>query len=326
MNYRKIPKVELHRHLDGSIRFETITEIIKHNNLDVGVRNENELRQKCIFKTPVGSLEQLLVGFGTIQKVMCSYDAMKRIAFENVEDCVQDGIEISELRFAPTYIAEGKNIDFDEIIEGVLAGVKEACNKYKQIKVGLIHILPRSFDYKKNEQSLKTILKYRNSNFPEAQRIVGFDLAAEEFDGSHEQYLPLVEQAKSAGLGITIHSGEDTTPQMIKKSIELLKATRIGHGIRAIDDPELIELIIERDVHLEVCPTSNWLTNSITSLKDHPLPKLFKAGISLSINSDDPHLMGLDLTNEYEVCHKLFGFKEEDFIRVNQEAKRHSFI
>jgi adenosine deaminase len=135
-----------------------------------------------------------------------------------------------------------------------------------------------------------------------------------------------VNKARDAGLGITIHSGEDTDAEHVARTLDLFRPSRIGHGIRAWGSREVMKKLIAEDVLLEVCPTSNWLTSSVTTLAEHPLPGLYKAGVPVSINSDDPNLMGIDLVNEYEVCAKHYGFQKRDFQAMNLAALRHSFL
>lgn len=323
---RKIPKVEHHRHLDGSLRLTTIAELARHNKIDLGVQSQAELLKKVVLTKPFETLEEVLNCFWTAQKVMCNYEAIKRVAYENVEDCYQDGVVLSELRFAPVFIMEGKpQLRFDEVFEGVIDGVHEAMKKFP-IQVGLIHILPRGLNFEQCKLSTKECLRYAKSRHVGSDRLVGFDLADPESDESFELFSPLVKEAKNAGLGITIHSGEDTTPAHMWKTLEVYGPQRIGHGIQSIHDPDLMKELINRNITLEVCPTSNWLTGQVKSTKVHPFPQLLKAGVQLSLNSDDPHIMGIDLVREYEIASKEWGLDAKDFLRFNREACQTSFL
>ena len=319
----QIPKVEFHRHLDGSIRFETLVDLIQHNKIPMKYSGE-ELYEKAKVLTPMKDLQTVLDSFWISQKALCNYEAIKRVSFENVEDAFYDGIKLIELRFASTFIAQGKNLKNDEIIEGVIDGISEGMKKYP-IQVGLIHILPRSLPTNENIEAHKTILKYQKSHHKDADRIVGFDLADSENEND-QSYLDQILEAKNSHLGITIHSGENTNHSCVMNSIKNLHAQRIGHGLKIWKHEEAIQLVKERNIHLELCPTSNWLTNSVKSLKDHPFHALYKAGVSVSLNSDDPHLMGIDLINEYKVIHDLFGWGMGDFYEMNKKALDHSFL
>ena len=324
MDWRKLPKVELHRHLDASIRIGTVHELARKHNIEVNAATLAELDHKITIRKPMKNLEDVLHSFLTTQKVLVSYEGIKRVAFENVEDCFLDGIKLVELRFAPVYIAKDKKLGFDEIIEGVIDGITEGMNKY-DIQVGLLHIMPRSLDLKQNLQSTEDILRYRKSSHKNADRLFGIDLADRETPESFVDFAPSIAKAKKEGMGVTIHSGEDSTADHVRRTIEIFHADRIGHGIQIAKDPEVMKLVKDRNVALEVCPTSNWLTQCVKKIEEHPLKYLFDQGVKVTLNSDDPQIMGIDLTNEYEVASKL-GLKKEDLIKMNKWALEKSFF
>jgi adenosine deaminase len=322
---RSLPKVELHRHLDGSVRFQTILDLARRHGLDLGSSSEQELRERTQIRTPLRNLEAVIAGFAVTQKVLCCYEALRRVAYENVEDACRDGVKLLELRFAPCFIAAGKDLGNDEIIEGVLDGVTDGLERYP-IETGLIGILPRTASPEANRAATADLIHYARGAHRGADRLVGFDLADSETAVPAEDFLPLVEQARGAGLGITVHSGENTSAAAVRRTLELFHPSRIGHGIRAWEEPETVERLRRLGEHLEVCPTSNWLTRSVPSLEAHPLPGLYRAGVSLSINSDDPWLMDIDLVHEYELCARLYRFSLADFQAINRAAAQASFL
>jgi adenosine deaminase len=324
MDYRKLPKVELHRHLDASIRIGTVYELARKHNIDVNASTLAELDHKITIRKPMKNLEDVLHSFLTTQKVLVSYEGIKRVAFENVEDCFLEGIKLVELRFAPVYIAKDKKLGFDEIIEGVIDGITEGMSKY-DIQVGLIHIMPRSLDLKQNLQSTEDILRYRKSSHKNADRLFGIDLADLETPESFVDYAPSIAKAKKEGMGVTIHSGEDSSAENVRKTIEIFHADRIGHGIQIAKDPDVMKLVKDCNVALEVCPTSNWLTQCVKRIEDHPLKFLYDQGVKVTLNSDDPQIMGIDLVNEYEVAEKL-GMNREQFMQMNKWALEKSFV
>lgn len=323
-DWRKLAKVELHRHLDASLRPQTIFELAKFNKIDIKAASAAEVDQKLTIRTPMKNLDDVLNAFWTTQKVMVNYEGIKRVAFENVEDCYREGIKLAELRFAPVYIAKGKKLGFDEIIEAVIDGITEGMNKY-DIQIGLIHIMPRSLNLQENLRSTDDILRYRKSSHKNADRLFGIDLADLETPESFTDYAPSVAKAKAAGMGVTIHSGEDSTAEHVRKTIEVFGATRIGHGIQIAKSPDVMKLVKDRDVALEVCPTSNWLTQCVKTIEEHPLKFLYDQGVKVTLNSDDPHIMGIDLVHEYGVAEKL-GLRSEDFQKMNQWALEKSFV
>ena len=325
MNWLKLPKVELHRHLDGSIRFQTILDLAKSHKIDLGFSSYAELGKKLVIKKPLTSLQQVLDCFWTTQKVLASYEAIKRVTFENIEDAHREGIKLIDLRFAPTFIQKNKTLGFDEIIEGVIDGVTQGLNKY-DLQVGLIHIMPRGLDVKTNLISTDEILRYKKSRHKNADRLLGIDLADSETEESFTDYKTIIQNAHSQGLGVTIHSGEDTSAEHVRRTLETFHPSRIGHGIQIAKDPEVMKLVKENDVLLEVCPTSNWLTNCVKSLDKHPLKYLYDQGVKVSLNSDDPHLMNISLLNEYHVAEKTLGLKLPHFIQMNKWALEKSFL
>lgn len=324
MKWRSLPKIELHRHLDASIRPETIFDLAKKNNIDIKAANAAEVDHKLTIRTPMKNLDDVLNSFWTTQKVLVNYEGIKRVAFENVEDCFREGSKLVELRFAPVYIAKNKKLGNDEIIEAVIDGITEGMNKY-DIQVGLIHIMPRSLDLKLNLQSTEDILRYRSSSHKNADRLFGIDLADLETPESFTDYAPPIDKAKKAGMGVTIHSGEDSTAEHVRKTIEIFGAQRIGHGIQIAKSPEVMKLVKERNVSLEVCPTSNWLTQCVKTIEEHPLKFLYDNGVKVTLNSDDPHIMGIDLVHEYGVAEKL-GMTAAHFKKMNEWALEQSFV
>jgi len=322
---RALPKAELHRHLDGSVRLQTIRELAVRHNLDLGVTSEKELREKATVTVPMKDLQSVLDRFATIQKVLCSYEAIKRVAFENVEDAFREGIHLIELRFAPAFIAAGKRLTNEQIIEAVLDGVTLAMQRYP-IEVGLIGILPRGFEPEINSRVVRNLIHYAGCGYTNGYRICGFDLADAEDRTDPLDFVPFVEKARKAGLGITIHSGENTSAAAVERTLDLFRPQRIGHGIRIWGHDSTIERVRDAEVMLELCPTSNWITNSVPAIEKHPLPDLYKAGIQISINSDDPHLFAIDLVHEYQICCRLFGMKAQDFLTINKQTVKRSFL
>ena len=314
-----MPKVELHRHLDGSIRGETILDLARQRGIDVGAP------EKLTITSPMQDLAAVLGCFSVLQAVLCSAEAISRVTFENIEDAYHDGVRLLELRFAPTFISSGKTISNDAIIEGVLDGLTRGMARFP-VEVGLIGILPRSAAPEANAQATGDLVRWRTSGAHGADRICGFDLADREAGVDPSAFVPLVDEARAAGMGITIHSGEDSDAAHVARTLDLFRPRRIGHGIRAWGNSEVMARLRGEDVLLEVCPTSNWLTCAVPSLAAHPLPLLYRAGVPVSINSDDPRLMAIDLVNEYAICRSLYGFSDSDFRTMNRAALSHSFL
>jgi adenosine deaminase len=323
---RALPKCEFHRHLEGSVRLETIADLARIYGLELGC-TEYELPYRATVTEPMDDLQEVLDSFSIMQQAFCCYEAIKRITFENIEDAHNDGVKLLELRFAPSFIAVGKELENDEIIEAVLDGIDLGMERYP-VQVGLIGIVPRAHDWTVSQRATRDLIAYARGTCAHRRgdRICGFDLADDELGTPHERFTPLVDAARSSGLGITVHTGENSDAACMEKSLDLYKPDRIGHGIQAWKDEPLMKRIADEDIMLELCPTSNFLTRSVPSLDRHPLPLFKDRGLAFSVNSDDPHLMNIDLVHEYEVCATLFGFDIEDFRKMNERALSHSFL
>lgn len=206
---RGLPKVELHRHLDGSIRVETIRELADARGLDLGAPSADELRRKVTVTRPLKDLAAVLKCFDVLQKVLFSFEAVSRVTFENIEDAWRDGVKLLELRFAPAFIAQGKDLSNDEIIAAALDGVGKGMEAYP-IEVGLIGILARSLPLERNARAARDLIRWHRSGVPNASRICGLDLADGEEGVDPRSFVSFVNDAREAGIGITIHSGENT--------------------------------------------------------------------------------------------------------------------
>ncbi len=300
-------------------------ELARHHGLDLGAGDEDEIVRRARVMEPMGDLQEVLDSFRINQQVLCSYDAIRRVTEENVEDAARENIRLVELRFAPAFIAAEKEIKYDEIMEGVLDGVHRGMEAH-QVQVGLICILPRTYPIEANRGVTEELLRYASGSHRCADRLCGLDLADAEKDVDTEPLAELVRDATEAGLGITVHTGENTSADHVKRSLEVYSPRRIGHGIRSWGDRECIDSLRKNEIHLEVCPTSNVRTNSVASYKEHPLPLLRDAGVSVSVNSDDPHLFAIDLTHELEICMRFYGWGIDDLRALTSEALHHSFV
>ncbi|HVK61508.1 MAG TPA: adenosine deaminase [Bdellovibrionales bacterium] len=318
---RKIPKVELHRHLDCSMRLSTMRELAREAGLEVPEAPE-AFAEKYLVTTPMVDLEAVLNKFLATQKILSSEAILERLGFEAVEDAFEEGIRILELRYAPTFIAEGHpHLTFDKIHAALVRGVDRARAKFP-VKVGLIAIIQRI---------LPVSVAASVTDFAIANRdtFVGLDLADNEVGFDAKPFAKHFERAKAAGLHITIHSGEANfpeAPQRVREAVELLGAERIGHGIQIFRDPKVMEFMAKNEIPLEVCPTSNWLTNAVASVKEHPIRKLMNNGVLCTINTDDPGVFAFDMIHEYEALQREQGFTLADFERCNTIAEKHSFL
>ena len=316
-----MPKVELHCHLELAIRPSTLLEFALDHGLDVST--DDAFAEAFLIQEPMGALQSVLHKFLNTRDVISEAHWMERVAFEVCEDMfLQSNVRILELRYAPSFLLDHHtDMHADQLQEAIIRGVERAEQAYP-MAVGLICILQRTKPVEENEKWVDFALKPQN-------RFIALDLADNEVDFDPEPFIPLFQKAKEGGLGITVHAGEPKVAGIsrnIRVAIEQMGADRIGHGLQAIEDPEVIDLLIRRGIPLELCPTSNWLTGACSSLESHPFKALFDAGVKTTINTDDPGIMCTNLLNEYELLAAKCGIDFACFEACNEWALDVSFI
>lgn len=308
---KAIKKAELHRHLEGSIRLSTLIEL----------SGQTLTAEDFLVTTPLEDLTAVLQRFFTTQKLLSTPEIIERVTYEVCEDAYKDGINILELRYAPSFLSIGHAFSWNNAHSAVMRGIQRAEKQFPMV-VGVLGIIVRSQSFKEARKCVDFFIQNKKD-------FIGMDLADEEVGFDCKIFAPLFQDAKKEGLRITVHSGEEDVPQapqFVRDAIELLGAERIGHGLQIYKDRYTIDFVKERNVCLELCPTSNWITNNVKSLEKHPFPQLHEAGVAVTINSDDPGIMGFDLSNEYLVLHKHFDYSIQDLEAFSQVAKNRSFI
>ena len=316
--YNSIPKTEIHIHLEGAIRTQTIIDVAKEYNLKLPSYNANELDKHVKVYDQMQSLEAVLKAFDIFQNSITSPEVVERIAWELFEDSARQNIKLFEVRFSPDWAFHGHNLDWDACLEALLRA-KARAEKEFDMAIGYIAITSRSMGPDSCVKTVDWAIRHK-------EHIAGIDLADSERDFPLREFVKPVLKAKDAGLKVTIHTGEDTPASFIKETIELTDPDRIGHGIHAIEDMNVIELIKERNITLEVNPWSNYLTNSVKTIEEHPLKQLFDLGVKVTINSDDPEVLETNLNNEYRIAHEVLGMSMDEIATCNWYAYEASFI
>ena len=281
-----LPLTDIHRHLDGNIRAQTILDLGREFNIALPATTLDTLRPHV----QVTSLEPDLVSFlakldwGV--KVLASLEACRRVAYENVEDAARNGLHYVELRFSPRYMAMTHRLPVDGVVEAVIAGVQEGCRDF-QVDARLIGILSRTFGEAACQEELAALLAHREG-------ITALDLAGDELGFPGTLFRNHFNQARDAGWHITVHAGEAAGPESIWQAIRELGAERIGHGVKAVEDPAL-----------------NVQTSTVASLAQHPLKQFLEHGVLASLNTDDPAVQGVDIIHEYTVAAPAAGLSRE---------------
>ncbi len=316
--YNDIPKTEIHCHLEGAIRTQTIIDVAKENNIQLPAYEVQALDKHVKVLDQMKDLQAVLDAFDIFQRSITSPAVFERIAWELFEDCAKQNIKLFEVRFSPDWAFHGHNLDWDACLEGLLRA-QERAEKEFDMAIGIIAITSRGMGADSCIKTVDWAIKHQ-------QYIQAVDLADGEKIFSAKDFIKPILKAKDAGLKVTIHSGEDTPAEYVIETIKNFKPDRIGHGIHSIEDMRAVEMLIEKDITLEVNPWSNFLTNSVSTIEAHPLKKLFDLGVKVTINSDDPEVLETNVNNEYRIAHEVLGMSMAEINLCNRFAFEASFI
>jgi adenosine deaminase len=306
----QLPLTDIHRHLDGNIRAQTILDLGREFNLALPATTLDTLRPHVQVIEAEPDLVSFLNKLDWGVKVLGSLDACRRVAQENVEDAARAGIHYAELRFSPGYMAMTHNLPIAGVVEAVVDGIKAGCSQHN-IDVRLIGIMSRTFGEEACLNELNGLLAHRDS-------ITALDLAGDELGFPGSQFLSHFTRARDAGLRITVHAGEAAGAESIWQAIRELGAERIGHGVKAVEDPALMDFMAKHGIGVESCLTSNIQTSTVASLARHPLKTFLEHGILATINTDDPAVQGIEIGHEYAVAAPAAGLSLAQ-MRVAQE-------
>jgi adenosine deaminase len=316
--YNSIPKIELHCHLEGSIRTQTILEVARQYNLTLPSYSLVELDKLLKVREQMKDLQSVLNAFSIFQNSLAALEVMERITYELCEDAYHQNIKLLEIRFSPDWAFSGHHLDWDLALEAIQKGQKRAWDDFGIFTV-LIAITSRSLGAGSCQKTVEWAIRHKDA-------ILGIDLADDERGHPIHNFFQPVLQARSAGLKVTIHSGEDTPASFVLDTIQAVHPERIGHGIQIIEDLQVVEFIKQQGITLEVNPWSNYLTNSVHQIEVHPLKQLFDLGVQVTINSDDPEVLDTNLNNEYRIAHEILGMRLADITTCNRYALNASFL
>ena len=312
------PLIDLHRHLDGSVRLETILDLGRLHKIPLPGDTLDALRPHVIVTTPQPGLIEFLAKFKWMTAVLADYDACRRIARENVEDAHREGIRYIELRFSPAFMADAHNLDPSRVTAAVIEGVREG-EETTGVKAYLIGILTRTYGPVRARRELRALLDHKNE-------ITALDLAGDEGNWPAELFIEHFKEGRDAGWQVTVHAGEAAGAQSIVTAVDQLGATRIGHAVRAVEDEGVMDLFRERHIGIEANLTSNVQTSTVPDYASHPLRKFLEAGLLATINTDDPGISGIDLAYELDVAAPAAGLDESQIVRSLENAWDVAFL
>lgn len=293
--YEALPKVELHRHLEGSLRIQTLVDIAHQHSLTLPMGAMKLGRQVQVQADEPFTFENFLAKFNVLRLFYRSPEVIHRITKEAIEDAAKDNVKYMELRFTPVALSRAERFPLHDVMEWVCTSAAEAGKKFG-VKVNLI----ASFNRHESPELAEQVAWLAVDNM--SRGIVGLDLAGNEADFPAEPFKGIFKEAKQSGLFVTIHAGEWSGPQNVRQAIEELYADRIGHGVRSLEDDYTTRLARDRQIAFEVCITSNYQTGVVKSIETHPFKKMLDAGLNATINTDDPSISQITLSNEYRVA------------------------
>jgi adenosine deaminase len=312
------PLVELHRHLDGNVRLETVIDLARQHEVDLPADTVEGIRPYVQIVGREPSLMDFIAKFEMLRRVMVDYDAVRRIVRENLEDAVREGIDYVELRFSPAFMAEYHGLDTFGVAEAACDALEES--RGLPVKAKLIGIISRHYGAERGWTELEAAIRGRDRG------IVALDLAGDEAGFPGELFVDHFRKAREAGLRVIAHAGEAAGAESVRQAVLGLGAERIGHGVRSIEDPGVLELLAERGIPLEVCPTSNVQTSTVPDYASHPLPALLARGLAVTLNTDDPSISGIDLAHEYRIAQEELGLSEDDLRKMQENAVAAAFL
>ncbi|MBN1484640.1 MAG: adenosine deaminase [Chloroflexia bacterium] len=292
-----LPLVDLHRHLDGNVRLSTILDIAHQHALPLPAHTVEELRPHIEVQEPIPSLPAFFKRFALLQQTFVDYATVYRVTRENLEDALVEGLDYLELRFSPLFMAAAHGLDPIEIGRAACQALAEAADL--PIRAKLIVIMSRQFGPEECQQELETALSLAGRG------VVAVDLAGDEAGYPGQLFEQHFARARAAGLHTIAHAGEVVGPESVRQAVLGLGAERLGHAVRAAEDPALLDLLAERGIVVESCLTSNLQTLTVPTLADHPLPLFLQRGIRVTLNTDDPVISGIDLPHEYRLLQQL---------------------
>ena len=313
-----LPLIDLHRHLDGNVRLETILELGQKHGIPLPANDISGLKPYVQITNPRPGVMAFIEKFKYMMGVLADYDACRRIAYENVEDASLEGIDYLELRFSPMFMAEPHGLGLEGVVEAVLEGVHQGREIF-DTQVNLIGIISRTYGPDQGWQELEALLAFRD-------QITALDLAGDEKKYPGRMFVDHFQEGRSAGWKITIHAGEEAGPDSIWQAIEELNANRIGHGVTAARDPLLMETLADQKIGVESNLTSNVQTRIVEDYQSHPLQLFLENGILATINTDDPGVSGINLRHEYETAAPDAGLSLAQIRQVQLNALEVAFL
>ena len=310
---KALPKVEQHVHIVGSTRPETLLWLLREGGLKKPFRTVKDVRRFFQYR----DFPHFINVYKTVFRCITQEDQFERITYEMLEDDARCNVRCVEASFsAPDHVKEG--LDFELMLDAINRGVYHAHRDFG-IQCNLRIDLVRNYGPDVGIQVLDWIENKRDN-------IVSIDIGGSEEKFPPKPFAHVYQRAKEMDLHLVAHAGEAAGPESIWDAIKYLNIERIGHGVAAKQDPELIDYLLKQDIAIEMCPTSNLRTGVVSSLERHPIRDFFEKGIKVTVNTDDPSMFNTDMNNEYLQLHRQLDFTVSELFRLTLNALDSSFL
>jgi adenosine deaminase len=314
----KLPKTDLHVHLDGSLRLSTILDLAERGKIELPARDAEGLRVAMHLGQNCGTLVEYLKAFDVTLRVMQTEESLRRIAFELAEDAARENVRYMEVRYAPM-LHTRRGLKLTTVVESVLEGLRQAQEKLN-IESNVIICGIRNVSPEHSLEMAELAVAYKGRG------VVGFDLAGAEYDHPAKHHKAAFQLVRDNNINVTIHAGEAYGPESIAQAIHVCGAHRIGHGCRLRENGDLLHYVNDHRIPLECCPSSNVQTGAIRDLASHPL-KLYKnLGLRVTVNTDNRLVTDTTVSKELHHCHTQMGLGLKDIKQIILSGFKSAFL
>jgi len=316
--FERLPKSDLHVHLDGSLRISTILELAREQGVELPADTADGLLKAMNCGVRTGSLVEYLKAFDVTLKVLQTEEALSRVAYELCEDAARENVRYMEVRYAPM-LHTRKGLRLSTVVEAVLSGLNRAREHVgvnaKIIICGIRNISPES-----SLDMARLAVAYKNRG------VVGFDLAGAEYDHPPKHHRDAFDLIRKNNINCTIHAGEAFGPESIAQAIHLCGAHRIGHGVRLWENGDLLAYVNDHRIPLECCPSSNVQTGAVTEIARHPIRLYHDLGLRVTVNTDNRLITDTSVSRELWLCHAQLAMSLDDVKRIILNGFKAAFL
>jgi adenosine deaminase len=305
---QRLPKTDLHVHLDGSLRLETILDLAQQQKVKLPAEDVDRLRPLVQVGDECKSLVEYLKAFDVTLSVMQTYEALVRTAFELAEDAAKENVRYMEVRYAPI-LHQQQGMTLHSIVQAVLEGLKQAKKKYN-IQTGVIICGIRHISPEMSNKLADLTVAFKNKG------VCGFDLAGAEENFPAKKFKEAFGRVLANNINCTLHAGEAFGPESIHQAIHLCGAHRIGHGVRLIEDGDLLNYVNDHRIPIECCPLSNVQTKAVKRIGDHPIRLFYDLGLRVTVNTDNRLMTNTSVSKEYLTIHEELGFSLDEIKEI----------